>query len=340
MARVRAPACRRLSPSRLSLIAAAALAVTGIRLARAQPEPPAEPTAEERAAARALFQEVLEHERKGEWNEALLKLDKIAGVKMTPQVRYHIALCHEHLGRFVEAINGFELAAQEAAAAGPTARAVVENAPARAEELRKRVARVRITVRGKVRTSRIFVDDRPFSLSLLDTEVPIDPGSHALEVRREARVIATRSFQLGETERTEIALEIDDPEPPPPPKPTAPPPSPPPPDEPSRLPAYVVGGIGVAGLVGGAVMFGVSHAIAAEVNSRCKGDAVQCDPDDEPLARDGFTLFVAGQIVMGVGAAALLTGVVLYFVLEPDAAASASATLVLEPGGAALRGRF
>ena len=75
-------------------------------------------TPEELARARQVFNDGKLLEDKQAWDLALERFRAVARVKMTPQVRFHIALCEENLGRLVQAIKGFELAAEEARAAG------------------------------------------------------------------------------------------------------------------------------------------------------------------------------------------------------------------------------
>ncbi len=277
-----------------------------------------EPTKEELAAARQLFNEALalEKEEVGDWQGALTKLEKVAQIKMTPQVRYHIALCHEHLGRLVEAINGFELAVQEARTIGKAGRDVLENAPQRAENLRGRVAHLRLIVKGTVRSSKIYLDGRNVSLALIDTEIPVDPGKHRLEVKRGDLLVSEQELELAEKQSESITLEIDDPEiVPPTPTTTATTPPPPPP---SRLPAYITGGAGAAALIGSGVFYALREATIANVRVNCDANDRNCHPADVGTADLGKAYTITSQVLLGVGAAALATGVVLWFVLAPN----------------------
>jgi hypothetical protein len=308
-----------------------------------------EPTAEELAAARQVFNDGLDLEKKEQWADALAKFALVAKIKMTPQVRYHLARCHERLGRLVDALNGYELAAQEAKAMGDKARDVLENAPPRAAELRSRVAHVRIQVTGTVRSSRILLDGRAVSLALVDTLIPVDPGAHRIEVRRGADVTAERELQLAAAASETVALTIDDPVPSPPPTAsTAPPPPPPPPPPPSRVPAYATAGAGAALLVGGGVLWGLREATIAAIRETCTGEDTGCDPAFEPTEELGRTYTTVSYVLFGVGGAAVATGVVLWLVLAPPedtAASGARAPLVRvglapSPGGATLLGGF
>src|SRR5689334_16529333 len=48
--------------------------------------------------ARAQFQQGLALETAGDWAGALSLFVQVAAVKLTPQVRFHVGLCEEHLG--------------------------------------------------------------------------------------------------------------------------------------------------------------------------------------------------------------------------------------------------
>jgi hypothetical protein len=340
MASLRRAACLALT---LALGAVAVPAVVSAQPA-GEPKPvQKEPTKEELAAARALFDEALVLERDEKWSEALEKLERVGKVKMTPQVRFHIALCHENLGRLVDAINGFELAVQEARAVG--AKDVMEAAPPRAEKLRARVAQLTFSVEGTVRSSKVFIDGEEVSLALADTKIPIDPGEHLIEVRRDGKVTERREILVDEGETQTIRLRIDDPEPPPPPDPPPPPPDPvvvtpevPPEDESVRIPAYVVAGVGVAGLLAAGVLWGLRESSIAKVRCDDPEEFTGCDPRDVPFAEEGERLDVASKVMVGVGGAALVTGVVLWFVLAPDDAPPKSgatrAVIDVGPSGA------
>jgi hypothetical protein len=289
------------------------------------PATAAEPTAEELAAARQLFAEAKELEKKKEWEEALARLRKVAEVKMTPQVRFHIALCEEHVGRLVAAINGFELAAEEARRAGRSAAEVAENAPRRADALRKRVGAVRIEVSGTVRTSRVLIDGKPVAPALFGTEIPLDPGAHTITVENGGKTTDSREITLAERGRDRVELVIEDPEPPPDPPPPPPPsassapPPPPPPPPPSRVPVFIAGGAGVAALAGAGVFFGLREMRISDVRETCtdKTQTKNCDPDAKGDLDQAKTYTTVAAVLGGVGAAGLATAGVLWFVLSP-----------------------
>ena len=344
----------RARPKRTGMALGALLAALtlGPRLgAGAEPTAPsgAQPSEAEKAAARQLFGQGKALESKAEWGEALETFEKVANVIMTPQVRYHLALCHANLGHMVEAINGFELAIQEAKVAGDKAKDVTENAPKRLEELRERVGYVRVNVVGKIRSSQILIDGRPLARALLDADIPLNPGAHTLEVEGGGASAQKRELQIEKQTTAEVELQIDDQEPaskpaqgsPDGPSTTLVPAA----DTDSRVAAYVVGAAGLALLAGGGVFWGLRESTISEIRNTCNGSDEGCDPGLKDKADLGKTYTTVGRVLFPVGGTALAAAVVLWFVLAPpeddSSAPSESALRVLPtPSGIQVFGTF
>ncbi len=315
---------------------------------------PAEPSKEALAAARDLFKQGLAAEKENAWQEALTAFEKVSRVKMTSQVRYHIGLCHEKLGHFVDALNAFELAAQEAKAAG--VKTVAEQAPLHAEAVRERIGYLTITVTGTIRTSRIFIDERPVDLALLGARLPVDPGKHALLVKRGDELVEERAFELAEKEEQSIELFIDDPEPVAEPVTGPTGPAGPRPDEDNpRVPAYITAGAGLAVLGGAGVFFALRQATLYNLDcetidpSPLGPTATGCHPDSQATADLAQTYTHVTNVFAAVGGAAVATGVVLFFVLDGDedpeqpeqpATTARSIQIAPAPGGVQIMGRF
>lgn len=301
-----------------------------------------DPTEGELAAAREMFKDGKDLETKGAWADALAMFKKVAEVKMTPQVRFHIALCDEKLGRLVSAINGFELAAQEAVRAGTSAAEVAENAPTRAAALRKRVAVVNLVVKGRLSHSRILMDGAPVAAALLGSAIPVDPGRHTVELQTKGKVVFSKDLDLEEKDQETVDIEVNDVDPPPIVPKIATPAKPPPPevpeDNPSKLPAVLVGTVGILGFIGAGVFLGLRESTIAEVGATCKTGGKQCDPDLESVARDGekyTTAVTALTIAGGVGLGA--AGVLWIVSLPPSKDDPAKTKLGLAPTPTGLR---
>jgi hypothetical protein len=310
-----------------------ALALTAPRGARA------DDAGEQKAAARHIFNQGRELEKAGDWQGAYEKFKQVGEVVMTPQVRFHIALCDENLGRLVAAINGFELATEEAKRAGKDGKDVAENAPIRAEKLRARVPHLTIVVKGELRVSKVLLDGKALAAALVNTELPVDPGKHVITVERKGEAIETQSLELAEKERKTITLEVDDKNLPPeePDKPPPPPQvTPPKLERPGtfemtreRVPAVALVSVGVAAGIAAGVFYGLRESTIADVNNNagCRPDLTGCDPAYQALAEDGKSYTVISGVLAGVAGAAALTGGVLWFALaKPRPAPSPAQT--------------
>src|SRR4051812_36571010 len=87
---------------RAAMIATAVIFANGA-LARAG----AEPTGAQLDQARERFAAGRALEKDGRWSEALDAFQQVGAIKMTPQVRFHIALCLENVGVLTQALDGF-----------------------------------------------------------------------------------------------------------------------------------------------------------------------------------------------------------------------------------------
>lgn len=312
-----APMSSRLTPVRL-----AAVLALGLASALASPPAAAQP-AGALAQLRQVFAEGRQLEDKGHWAEALDKFKEVAAAKMTPQVRFHIALCEENLGKLVSAIKGFDLAAAEATAAGSSAVEVPPAAKQHAEALRGRTAKLHVEVSGKIVTSKVLLDDAPLGEKDLGTDLDVDPGTHVVEVRdASGKSTFHKEVKLAEKGTEKVDLTVDDQEEAPvkPVKPSA---------GPSRVPAYVVGGLGIAALATSGAFFALRASNIAAVAANCK-DPVNftgCSPGDQDLANQGRTYNIVADAMLGVGIAGVATGTVLFFVLGPKKQPAAGAPL-------------
>jgi len=314
------------------------------------PEAP-EPSKEELAAARKLFKEGISLEKEGDWVTALGKFQAVTRVTTTPQVRFHIALCEENLGRWVAAIEGFEQAGQLAEEVGEEAAKVARNAPARAEALRKKIPHITLTLQGQLLTSVVKLDGAPVERGALDSSIPVDVGTHVVSVENGDEVTFREEITLGERDEQTVRVIVRDAkadtdeavEPPPPPA-TEPP---------SRMPAVLVAGVGVTSLIVAGAFVGLRQAALGDVEDTCKDpdNLTGCAPSSAERADDGKRAEVLAFVFGGLGVASLATAGVLWFVvLAPEDSSPPAGTsrallpsrleVGASPTGVLVRGQF
>lgn len=310
-----------------------------------------EPSEEDLAAARALFKEGIALEKEGDWVTALGKFQAVSEVATTPQVLFHIALCEENLGRWVVAIQGFEEAAKLAAEVGEEAAKVAENAPARAEALRKKIPHLTLELQGHLVTSVVKLDGEPVERGALGSSIPVDVGTHIITVEKGGAETFREEITLEERDDETLKVVVKDADPDADDGPVLPP-EPPEQEAPSRVPAVMVAGLGVVSLVAAGAFIGMRQAALGDVEDTCKDpdNLTGCAPSAEGRADDGKQAETLAFVFGGVGVASLATAAVLWFVVlapDDDAAKSSGSARVqprvevgASPTGLLVRGQF
>jgi hypothetical protein len=166
----------------------------------------AAPTAAQVQAARELFQAAEEDEDAKRWADALEKLRRVAAVKLTPGVRYHIALCEEALGQLVAALADYTVAENQARA---------ENAPdvlklvgEKLKSLRARVPRLTIVVPADIADAEVRLDGEPILKAMWGVQIPLDPGEHKIEAKAPGRVAMARTLKMDERDTTLVEVKL------------------------------------------------------------------------------------------------------------------------------------
>ncbi|MBN1605178.1 MAG: PEGA domain-containing protein [Polyangiaceae bacterium] len=279
----------------------------------------AQPSPEELSQARAKFQQATELEQAGNWAAALLAFREVGQVKMTPQVRYHIALCEENLGKLVAALGGYELAAADADAVGPGFREEVESSIRRLEA---RIPHLTIERGPGAQAATIVLDGVSLGASSVGVPVPVDPGPHTLSASAPGYEDFSTTVDAAEGGEEAITIELTK-------LPTEERPPPPPPEVGKgqqqsldlRTLSYVVGGAGAACLITSGVFFYLLESNTSDMEDICGGDGT-CRNDS--LTEDQLTLakslngkiatyYYLTLVTGGLGVAGLGAGGYLYY---------------------------
>ena len=116
------------------------------------------------------------------WNKpaiiatALEQFRDVGQVRMTPQVRFHIASCEEKLGRLVTALGGYQLAFADADSVGDDFKIRKSTPPSRAYKPAYPQARDRTRCTG-AEAAEIQLDGVALGASSVGVAVPLDPGA-------------------------------------------------------------------------------------------------------------------------------------------------------------------
>ena len=241
---------------------------------------------------------------------AIAEFERAYRLRPHHAVQCSIAVCYENLNRFVEAAEHYRRCLKEGA-----------DATEKAERIRSslKTAESRITwidVLSPGEGGTIHLDGQPVGLA--PRRIPVNPGTHLVEVRRAgARAAKETLTTIGGEQKTltlvpEKRAEV--PPPPPPPKtmavvpPEPPPPPPPPPPRRKLSPAWFWTSVGLTVALGGA-----TAALGALTLKQ------RSDYEASPT-KDGYDSFVSRRMLTnvfaGLTAAAAATGTVLFFFTE------------------------
>jgi hypothetical protein len=286
-----------------------------------------QPTEAQLQQAREEFARGRKLEDEDRWSEALPLFERVAAVKMTPQVRFHIALCMEKTGKLESAREGFEQAAREGK---PTAPNVVIEANQHLAALLKRIPTVTVTVAKAAPGDEVLLDGKTIAMG---EAVAVDPGSHTLSLRRDGEEVATERVDVaeGEPQRFELKVSAQGAGP----------------GRTQRVLGWTALGVGAASAVGMGVFIALRAGALSELDAACPNHT-GCDPSVGPIVSRGKTHSTLVNVFAGVSGVALVGGVVL-LLTAPSAAPRAPAQtgrirLVpgVGPGGAfvSLEGSF
>jgi len=280
----------------------------------------------ELSRARVQFQRAIELEQAGNYSTALEQFRDVGQVRMTPQVRFHIASCEEKLGRLVTALGGYQLAYADADSVGEDFKAEVDAAVTR---LQANIPKL-VIVRGTgAEAAEIQLDGVALGASSVGVPVPLDPGPHTISAKAPNALPFSQTVTIVENEQKSVDVALS-------PLPQEAPPAaggsaPPPADKGNpRLIPYVIGGVGIASLIGSGVLFGLRQSTLSDLEAQCGPNHDQC-PSSAAGDYSNLKLYnVTSQVALGVGVACVGTAVTM-LVLQRKHAAPAKAGMTILP---------
>ncbi|APR80136.1 Hypothetical protein A7982_05483 [Minicystis rosea] len=268
--------------------------------------------------ARERFTTARKLEDAGRWAEALTLLQRVAEVKMTPQVRFHIALCMENVGLWTQALDGYALAASEAGASAPE---VVKEANEHQRKLEASVPTITMHIEGAAHGDHVTIDRRRVSADER-TPIRVDPGAHTAEVRRDGSVVAREIFVLepkGGTRRIDVRVGSVAPGVEAPLEGTATSGSA------QRIAGWSVLGVGAASAVAAGVFIGLRAGALSRLKDQCP-TFPQCGAAVAPIVTEGKVDAALVNVFGVLGGAAVVTGVTLLLTAPTTTARPAKAT--------------
>lgn len=299
----------------------------------------AQPSAESKAAAEALFDEGKKAMSAGDYASACQKFEQSDALDPAIGTELNLASCYEKAGRTASAWATFRRAAALAKAKKQPDREKL--ARKRAEELEASLSRLTIVVPDAARVPGLVVtrNGSEVGSELYGQPVPLDPGTLTIEAKAPGKIAFSTKVDLSAKASQSVTVPelaadpnagsvppvetgeqpppvVTPPANPPPPDPYEPPPTE---DSPSsgssqRTIGLVVGGVGVVGLAIGGVFALKAQSKNDDSKNEClANDENQCSARGVELRDEARSAGNVATVAGGLGLAALIGGAVLYF---------------------------
>lgn len=296
-----------------------------------------EDSATETAAARTLAVDGLKLAQAGRCEEAIPKLERAEKLHHSAIVLSRLGECQVTQGKLVEGTEMLRKVLREPLPANPSPALTkaYERAQIVLDAAKPKLSGLTISVEKPPGAElKLTVDGVAVASSLVDSELPADPGDHVVEATAVGYLKATARVTLGSADKKTVTLKLEaDPNAPAPTTAplgtdaTSPGPAPQsaqispvsqtsappdvPPQPPSHAAAYVAWGVGLVGVGVGSAFGIMTLKDKHDLNGQCTNNDCPSSSRDavDSAKRNGNISTVA----FGVGAAGLVLGTVLYF---------------------------
>lgn len=303
----------------------------------------AQPSQVDISAAKRIFEEAQAHESEGRWLDALNLFKRVLAVKETAGIRFHMALCEEHLGQLLAAEADYRRSGELAQKmSGADGQAVLKQSVEALAKLKPRIPQLTVSLPDNVPGLSVQIDGKQASSDQLSRPLSRDPGEVTVRAQAPGRRPFERSLVLLEGTSQTLAVSLDPeaaaPPPPPPSAPSAPPPRlAPEPQAPSRVPLYAAGAFTLVA-AGTGVAFYLNHRRLSRENADVcsQPDIETCDPRraDVESRYKTIGLVSGGLAVVGLGATAY------FWLSSPPKPAGNDVAWGVGPGWLSVRGRW
>lgn len=153
----------------------------------------AQPSEQDTAAARALFEEGRRLAGENRWGEAVDRFQRALARRSSPAIRYNLAVALEHEGHLVDSSEQLRAALLEAGPRDAARRAAQELL----STIEPRIARLTVVVGQALVGAEISLDGHTLPSERLGVATPVDPGHHVVRSRL-GTAEASRELDLAE----------------------------------------------------------------------------------------------------------------------------------------------
>jgi len=281
-------------------------------------EPPAKPSPRDSAAAEALFEQGRKLLAAGKLRQACPKFAESYRLDPALGSLLNLATCHQLEGKTASAWGEFRDAEQQARRAGDAKRQ--KFAADKAAALEGNLPKMIVTVTDPRPGMAVARDGVALGDASFNTALPVDPGEHVISAEAPGFKRWETRFEATAGKRSSVVvppLDRADPQVESPPTPTPASSEQPPPQAPApgdsgitgRTVGLVIGGVGLASLAVG----GAFAALFFSAKADCEASEACKDDDQHSIRHTMNTRGTISGVTLGVGAAAVIAGTIVFF---------------------------
>ena len=167
------------------------------------PTPAPDPTRD--ASARAMFEEGVLFVEAGDFVQAEDRFRRALALRESPVIVYNLASTLVERGKVVEAVELLRKLSRDP----HVDEEMRQSATDLQTQASARIGRLRVTVEGGAAEDVVTLDRQPLMAAQLGVDIPVDPGSHELQVRRGETVVDTQTAEIAPGAGYEVTLRGD-----------------------------------------------------------------------------------------------------------------------------------
>lgn len=252
-------------------------------------------TPQEEKRRTQLFKEGRASADAEQWKEAEEKFRAVVELRSAPKTLVALAFVISKQGRLLEAKHVYEQARDDAKAA--KLKADVEIAEQSLRELLLRIPAIEIKVATKVDGLSVLLDGKTPELQF--DAVDVEPGEHTVSAEAPGYLPFEEKVNLAEGERKQVKIELEREKPKTTQKPKGNSIGIPP------IGSFVLVGVAIGAGIGSWQLFKQGREQETKVRDTC-GGTKQCPISLKPEADDAAKKIIIGDVLIGVGSAALV----------------------------------
>jgi hypothetical protein len=285
------------------------------------------------ARADEQFRKGREEQDRGNCQKALEHFRESHALKPGRGTLLNMGLCEKKLGQLAKALQHLEELLPQLPA-GDERRQIVRDTLA---EIKPKIPYLRIVLKADSPAGTVVTyDNAELEPTMIGTDIPVDPGKHVVVV--EAPGLPNRKYDVVMEEGKRQTLQVE------PGTTTAAASVDAPKDSSSstkRTVGFVVGGVGVASLITGAITGGLALSDHSAAEKACP-TRMGCSSETIEIANRGQTLSVVNTVALAVGVVGVAVGIPLIILGGGKSKEASTVGVWVSPDGAriGLSGRF